>query len=186
MSMSACCAMNICHPSWQASPHCIAAWAAINPNARTRPLPSTASQLLLRLFISCCKSSDDSVSSQIPPPAQNPNNNNRRQTPTLDDDRYCMGKEKTSALRHVSIGNRQQHCITQHAFATMTHPGFAHLWMQADLSDVDIVLSVVPDQAPTGDETAEAQSSNPAILQQFPGHSTIISSSPYFAAQAST
>lgn len=67
----------------------------------------------------------------------------------------------------------------------MTHPGFGHLWMQADLSDVNIILPVVPDQAPAGDEASEAHNSNLIILQQFPGHNAILSSSPYFAAQAS-
>jgi hypothetical protein len=67
----------------------------------------------------------------------------------------------------------------------MTHLGFGHLWMQEDLSDVNIMISVVSNQAPVDDEAAEAQHINPTILQQLPGHKAILSSSPLFAAQAS-
>lgn len=63
--------------------------------------------------------------------------------------------------------------------------GFGHLWMQSEMSDVVIVLSVAYDEDPADAETPEAQSSD-QILQQFPGHRAILSPSPYFAAQASS
>jgi hypothetical protein len=72
--------------------------------------------------------------------------------------------------------------------AIMAYPGFGHLWQQADMSDVDIVLSIVEASAPAGDEASEAadaQSSNRTLLQQFPGHSVILSLCPYLVAQAS-
>ena len=72
--------------------------------------------------------------------------------------------------------------------ATMAYPGFGHLWQQADMSDVEIVLSIVEESAPAGDEApeaAEAQSSSRIVLQQFPGHSVILSLCPYLVAQAS-
>ena len=70
--------------------------------------------------------------------------------------------------------------------ATMAYPGFGHLWQQADMSDVQIVLSIVEASAPAGDEASEAadaQSSNRTLLQQF--HSVILSLCPYLVAQAS-
>lgn len=67
----------------------------------------------------------------------------------------------------------------------MSHPGFGHLWKQAETSDIDIVLSIVRDVDPAGDETSEAQARNP-VLQQFPGHSLLLSVSPFFAAQVRT
>jgi hypothetical protein len=39
--------------------------------------------------------------------------------------------------------------------------------------------------ATEGDEAPDAQNNNKIVVQQFPGHSPILSSSPYFAAQAS-
>jgi hypothetical protein len=63
------------------------------------------------------------------------------------------------------------------------HPGFGHLWQQADLSHVDIVIACAKNAAAVGDEAQDGQ--NSTLLQQFPGHSTILSSSPYFKAQAS-
>lgn len=53
------------------------------------------------------------------------------------------------------------------------------------MSDVDIVISSVEDAAPTDSEAHEAQNSTSTVLQQFPGHSPILSLSPYFKAQAS-
>jgi hypothetical protein len=73
----------------------------------------------------------------------------------------------------------------------MTHPGFGPLWKQAEMSDVVIVLSIAHNAASTGDETPQevsdqALSSYHTVLQQFPGHSPILSPCPYFAAQART
>lgn len=67
----------------------------------------------------------------------------------------------------------------------MAYPGFGHLWQQADMSDVDIVITCPNDAASARDEAPEAHTVNSTLLQQFPGHSTILSSSPYFNAQAS-
>jgi hypothetical protein len=67
----------------------------------------------------------------------------------------------------------------------MAHPGFAHLWQQQELSDVDIVVIAgapcAEDSAPAGDSMlTEGQ---PLVLQQFPGHSSILSISQYCKAQ---
>jgi hypothetical protein len=67
----------------------------------------------------------------------------------------------------------------------MAHPGFGHLWQQAELSDAEIMLSAYTKAHSEGDEACEVQSSSQTVLQQFPGHSPILSSSPYFAAQVS-
>ncbi len=67
----------------------------------------------------------------------------------------------------------------------MAHHGFGHLWKQEDMSDVEIVLCYAEDNAPAGDESPEALSSKHIVLQQFPGHSQIMSFSPYFRAQVS-
>jgi hypothetical protein len=48
------------------------------------------------------------------------------------------------------------------------------------MSDVDVVISCVEDAAP-----ADSEARNSTVLQQFPGHSPILSLSPYFKAQAS-
>lgn len=66
----------------------------------------------------------------------------------------------------------------------MSHPGFGHLWQQAEVSDVTIMLSDVEGAPPSADEAPEAQNSNP-VVSSFPGHSQILSLSPYFLAQAS-
>jgi hypothetical protein len=67
----------------------------------------------------------------------------------------------------------------------MSHPGFGNLWKQAEMSDIEIVLSVANDASvtasPAADETSDSQTRT--VLQQFPGHSPILSPSPYFAAQ---
>jgi hypothetical protein len=61
----------------------------------------------------------------------------------------------------------------------MTHPGFAHLWQQQDLSDVDIVLIAgAVDSDPAGDSML-TEGCQPLVLQQFPGHSSILSISQY-------
>jgi hypothetical protein len=56
----------------------------------------------------------------------------------------------------------------------MAHPGFGHLWQQDEMPDIDIVVSVVNDNAPTGDEAHKAQDSTRNVLQQFPGHRMIL------------
>lgn len=65
----------------------------------------------------------------------------------------------------------------------MAHPGFGYLWQEVDVSDVDIVIACVEDAAAANGEAHEAP--NSTVLQQFPGHSPILSLSPYFKAQAS-
>jgi hypothetical protein len=65
----------------------------------------------------------------------------------------------------------------------MAYPGFGHLWQQTDMSDVEIVLSCEEEPDPRNYPYAEAQSSNKVVLQQFPGHSQILSLCPYFVAQ---
>jgi hypothetical protein len=84
----------------------------------------------------------------------------------------------------MRIGNK-----SAHAAVAVAHPGFGHLWQQAEMSDVEIVLSVVNKANLAGDEAAEAQMTqswgSATVLQQFPGHSPILSLSPYFVAQAS-
>lgn len=65
----------------------------------------------------------------------------------------------------------------------MAHPGFGHLWKQTEMSDMNIVIACAQDAASAGDEIPEGP--NSTLLQQFPGHSMILSSSPYFKAQAS-
>jgi hypothetical protein len=79
-----------------------------------------------------------------------------------------------------------------HDIHSMAHPGFGHLWKQAEMSDMDIAVICTHDEDSEGDERLGAQeveyrSGNQEItlLQQFPGHSMILSSSPYFKAQAS-
>jgi hypothetical protein len=67
----------------------------------------------------------------------------------------------------------------------MAHPGFGHLWQQAELSDVDIVISYAQAKGSGGDEDPEALDSCRTLLRQFPGHSPLLSLSPYFVAQAS-
>jgi hypothetical protein len=67
----------------------------------------------------------------------------------------------------------------------MSHPGFGHLWQQAELSDVEIVILCASDTVPEGDEAPEAEGSCSTLLRQFPGHSPILSLSPYFVAQVS-
>jgi hypothetical protein len=68
----------------------------------------------------------------------------------------------------------------------MAHPGFGHLWQQDETSDVDILITVAENTTSAGNETPEAQSSTRTFLQQhFPGHSQILSLSPFFLAQAS-
>ena len=76
----------------------------------------------------------------------------------------------------------------------MAHPGFGHLWQQAEMSDLDIVISVDYEYVPNGTESRHALfwrqyhqqlHENDPPLQQFPGHSTILSLSPFFKAQAS-
>jgi hypothetical protein len=65
---------------------------------------------------------------------------------------------------------------------TMSHPGFGHLWQQAEKSDVDIAVAV----SPPGVESASGQAceaGNHAVLQQFPGHSLILSLCPYLNVQ---
>ena len=53
----------------------------------------------------------------------------------------------------------------------MARPNFAHLWQQEELSDVDILLHVEPGP---GDSSM--------LLRRFPGHSQLLSLSPYFMA----
>jgi hypothetical protein len=65
----------------------------------------------------------------------------------------------------------------------MAHPGFGHLWKQTEMSDMNIVIACAQDAASAGDENPEEH--NSTLLQQLPGHSMILSSSPYFKAQAS-
>lgn len=88
----------------------------------------------------------------------------------------------------------------------MAHPGFGHLWQQTAMSDADFVLETIEEASDDEDEEAsegqegseeqedlEEQKQEPAeqnkckhtILQQFPGHTLILSSSPYFRAQVS-
>lgn len=78
----------------------------------------------------------------------------------------------------------------------MAHPGFGHLWQQAEMSDLDIVISCDYAAAVGEDASGEPedvlayrqllpQSQQDTLLQQFPGHSTILSLSPFFKAQAS-
>ena len=94
----------------------------------------------------------------------------------------------TCSLGLKSIPAKQTRVQTAATLArtlTMAHPGFGHLWQQAEMSDVEIVISVAEGTVSAGDETTEAQNSTRTILQQFPGHSPILSLSPYFVAQAS-
>jgi hypothetical protein len=76
----------------------------------------------------------------------------------------------------------------------MAHPGFGHLWQQAEMSDLDIVISIDYEYVPNGTESqhvlwcrlkAQELHQNDPPLQQFPGHSTILSLSPFFKAQVS-
>jgi hypothetical protein len=64
----------------------------------------------------------------------------------------------------------------------MAHPGFGHLWQQAETSDIDIVILHDQDAPPTGDGSPAVQ--NSTLLQQFHGHSQILSLSDFFKAQA--
>lgn len=66
----------------------------------------------------------------------------------------------------------------------MSHPGFGHLWKQAEKSDVDIVVSISPADVESGsDQTREP--SNYTVLQRFPGHSLILDLCPYLNVQVS-
>ena len=51
---------------------------------------------------------------------------------------------------------------------------FSELWQQAELSDVDVLLTAPP----AGDLHAPPQK-----LAEFPGHIVLLSTSPYFKAQ---
>jgi hypothetical protein len=53
---------------------------------------------------------------------------------------------------------------------------FAHLWQQAELSDVDVLLTAPS----TTDQNSNAP---PQKLAEFPGHTVLLSSSPYLKAQ---
>jgi hypothetical protein len=75
---------------------------------------------------------------------------------------------------------RVQTAATLARTLTMAHPGFGHLWQQAEMSDVEIVISLAEGTVSAGDETTEAQNSTRTILQQFPGHSLILSLRPYY------
>jgi hypothetical protein len=56
---------------------------------------------------------------------------------------------------------------------------FPHLWQQAELSDVDVLLNSFP--------AAEQQDDAlPQKLAEFPGHTALLSSSPYLRAQVRT
>ena len=72
------------------------------------------------------------------------------------------------------------------AHSEMAHPGFGHLWQQSEMSDIEIVLVVDADADPVGVGATEVHKVNRTVLQQFPGHSLLLSVSPYFAAQVST
>lgn len=65
----------------------------------------------------------------------------------------------------------------------MAHPGFGHMWQQAEMSDAEFVICVSLEQPPAVAEAFKVQ--HHTVLQQFPGHSLILSCSPYFTAQAS-
>ena len=65
----------------------------------------------------------------------------------------------------------------------MAHPGFGHLWQQADLADIDIVICVSSENTDPAGTTAAEGPEQQTVLQRFPGHSPIISVSPYFLAQ---
>jgi hypothetical protein len=69
----------------------------------------------------------------------------------------------------------------------MAIPNFGYLWKQEEMSDVDIVISAPSYSASVSSEAPWVNDSNHAtLLQQFPGHSLILSYSKYFKAQAST
>jgi hypothetical protein len=53
---------------------------------------------------------------------------------------------------------------------------FAHLWQQAELSDVDVLITA-PNFADLIDNAP------PQKLAEFPGHTVLLSSSPYLKAQ---
>lgn len=65
----------------------------------------------------------------------------------------------------------------------MAHPGFGHLWKQSEMSDIDIVIACPVDEGSGGDDAHMLE--NSTLLQQIPGHSPILSLSPYLKAQAS-
>jgi hypothetical protein len=66
----------------------------------------------------------------------------------------------------------------------MAHPGFVHFWRQEEMSDVKVHIKYVQESDSTGDEAPEAQDSKETLLQRFPGHTPILTLSPYFAEQA--
>lgn len=88
---------------------------------------------------------------------------------------FCLAEKMSSSI-NFSISKTS---VGFHSFrlspSSMAHPGFGHLWRHADMSDVQIVLSVVNDTYPAKNEAPEAQNSNRRVLQQFPGHSQILS-----------
>jgi hypothetical protein len=53
---------------------------------------------------------------------------------------------------------------------------FAHLWQQAELSDVDVLLTAPSSTNQNGNAVAQK-------LAEFPGHTVLLSSSPYLKAQ---
>jgi hypothetical protein len=70
---------------------------------------------------------------------------------------------------------RQQ--LTASATHSMAHPGFGHLWKQSEMSDIDIVIACPVDEGSGGDDAHMLE--NSTLLQQIPGHSPILSLSPY-------
>jgi hypothetical protein len=52
---------------------------------------------------------------------------------------------------------------------------FSELWQQAELSDVDVLLTAPP--------AADQEDAPPQKLAEFPGHTVLLSSSPFFKAQ---
>ena len=60
---------------------------------------------------------------------------------------------------------------------------FAQFWQQQELSDVTLQLLVEPAEPTDSDATATPAKSTPTVLQRFPAHQVLLSSSPYFKAQ---
>lgn len=53
---------------------------------------------------------------------------------------------------------------------------FAHLWQQKELSDVDVLL-IAPSTA------AQAGGAPPLVVEEFPGHTVLLSNSPFIKQQ---
>jgi hypothetical protein len=64
-------------------------------------------------------------------------------------------------------------------FISIMQLSFSQLWQQSELSDVDVLLTAPP-------ATNQESDAPPQKLAEFPGHTVLLSTSPYLKAQVCT